>query len=217
MIYLLLGEDSLTKDAKVEAIRAKLLPNNEALKFDYEVLHAHKLSAEDLKKALVSLPAVALKRLVVLRTLQKCSPAHKKIILEFIDSEDSKIDLILDSDDAGAPNAFIKKISAKAKVFHFKSDAKSNVFDMTKAMTARKPSLALKILADLIGAGQHPLQIMGGLVWFWGNKQRHLPQAKFSEGLKNLKETDLNIKRSKCKPEYAMEVLVVKLCSLIAY
>jgi hypothetical protein len=41
-----------------------------------------------------------------------------------------------------------------------------------------------------------------------------MPPAKFEKGLLALGEADLNIKRSRLKPEQALELLVVKLCAL---
>ena len=61
------------------------------------------------------------------------------------------------------------------------------------------------------------LQLMGGLVWFWGKLKQRISAEKFKKGLLHLQEADLNIKRSRIKAEYALEVLVVKLCLLIAY
>ena len=83
-------------------------------------------------------------------------------------------------------------------------------------MTARNPVEALKILGNLLVEENHPLQIMGGLIWFWGKSRTRLSADQFKKGLMCLQEADLNIKRSRLKPEHTLEVLVVKLSSLIA-
>lgn len=214
MIYLLLGEDSLAKDQRIAEIKEKTLNTPEALKFDYEVLHADKLDRDILKQALIALPAVAKKRLIVLRTIQKLSPHNKKIILEFLETIDDRIVFILDADDANLKNSFITKVSAKAKVQKFPKGAKQNVFDMTRAMSARDPVEVFTILSELLSDGIHPLQILGGLIWYWGNTRNRMSADRFKKGLLILQEADLNIKRSRLKPEYAIEVLVTKLISL---
>jgi DNA polymerase III delta subunit len=60
-------------------------------------------------------------------------------------------------------------------------------------------------------ADVHPLQVMGALVWYWGKEGRHLGKERFGRGLKALEEADLNIKRSRLDPQYAVEKLVVEL------
>jgi DNA polymerase III delta subunit len=90
------------------------------------------------------------------------------------------------------------------------------VFDMTKLIAAGRPKDALKMLSDFYSEGVHPLQIMGGLVWFWGKEGRLLQKEKFERGLKALEEADLNIKRSRLDPEYAVEKLVVELTGLLS-
>ncbi len=215
MIYLFIGEDVEVKDQKIEAIKKKVLNKPDAINFDYEILHAPKLDPADLKKALVTLPTIAKNRLILIRQASKLSKHHKELIQEFADLNQSDIVLIIDFE-LTEEYAFIKKLSSVAEVFRSSSQKKNNVFDMTNAISAQKPREALQILNNLLKKGDHPLQIMGALVWFWGKMKNRLSQDKYKTGLLELQEADLNIKRSRLKPEYTVEVLVVKLCSLVA-
>ncbi len=61
----------------------------------------------------------------------------------------------------------------------------------------------------------HPLQIMGALVWYWGKEGKACGKERFERGLKALEEADLNIKRSRLEPQYAVEKLVVELGLLL--
>lgn len=215
MHYLFLGEDSLAKDRKIAEIKKNLHPSNEALKFDYEILHAAKLAPAALKKSLLALPAVAPKRLIVIRAMAKLDSHNKKLILECLATKTLNLVLILDFDEDNPNTSFIKKLIPYVKTSYFRKGIKRNVFDMTKMMSKRNPKEALKILSDLLTSGDHPLQIMGALVWFWGKRQNQLSADRFKKGLLMLKEADVNIKRSRLKPEYALEVVVVKLCLLL--
>jgi len=214
MIYLFLGDGSLAKDQKIKEIKAELLPSLEARKFDFEIFHASNLHSDELKQALLALPVVGKRRIVVIRTIQKLTPQHKKLLLPCIQTKDDRLVLILDSDEVESKSSFMKEIAPYAKIFHFGRTVRQNVFDMTRAMTARKPAEALKILNQLFQVGDHPLQILGGLVWFWGKNKDRVAAEYFRKGLFELKEADLNIKRSRLKPEQTLEILVVKLCSL---
>lgn len=216
MIYLLFGGDSLEKDKKIAKIKNDILPSPEALEFDFQTLHAHKLDPVILKKALVALPAVAKTRLVLIRSIQKFSNHHKKLILEFSQNPEKRIILILDADENSQDSAFIKKLRPVVKLIHSQRVVSQNVFDMTRSMASGKNVEALKTLSGLLSGGNHPLQLMGGLVWFWGKSRNRVSSEKFKEGLLALQETDLNIKRSRINSEYALEILVVKLSSLLS-
>lgn len=216
MAYFFLGQDRKAKDAKIAELKRKLLTSAEALEFDYESLYAHKLDHDVLKKALIAFPAVARERLVVIRESHRLDPHHKELLLDFFSKKNDKTIIILDSDELSPADSFVKSLNRWVKVMSFgQVDRELNVFDMTKAMGLRRSEEALKILAVLLSQGIHPLQLMGGLVWFWGKSRERLPQEKFKKGLMVLQEADLNIKRSRLKSEYAVEVAVVKLCTLI--
>lgn len=214
MIYLLVGNNSLAKDEKIAEIKETIFAGrNDALQFDFEVLHGHKLTSADLKKSLITLPAVVKKRLILIRQLEKLTQQNKTILIEIIEQKPDYMELILDTFEP-ANNAFYKKVTSHAKVFQFGVSVKQNVFDMTKALSANDPVKALKILNDLYIDGQHPLQIMGGLVWYWGKNKNRIAGDQYQQGLLELQRADLNIKRSRINPEEAVEILVVKLANL---
>jgi DNA polymerase III delta subunit len=216
MLYILLGEDRLGKDQRIAEFKTKICSKPDALLFDYEVLYGSNLDPADFKKSLLTLPSIAATRLMILKAVHKLSTHNKDLILEFIEGKNDHVCLVLDVDDAETKNAFLTKLMTRAKVEEFASRKKSNVFDMTRAMSSRNPSEALRILNQLYTEGNHPLQIMGGLVWFWGRSKVSLPAGRFKKGLLLLQEADMNIKRTRLDPEYALEVLVTKLCSLIS-
>ena len=215
MIYLLIGEDGLTKDQKIAEIKKKSLPLTEALQFDCDLLHATKLDPDDLKKSLLSLPSFAARRLVIIRSLQKLSPHNKEILLEFINQKPNHVDLILDTDENNPQDKFWAQILVFAKVVHSENASQKNVFDMTRAIERHQAADALLILSELVTQGTHPLQIMGGLVWFWGKLKSRLSSERFQQGLEMLQEADLNIKRSRLEPEFAVETAVVKLMGIL--
>jgi len=217
MIYLILGEDNLAKEEKITELKAKCLKSDDAVKFDFQSLHVPKCDPAELKKALIAIPAISKKRLILIRTVEKLDAQNKKLILDFLRSEDQQAVLILETSESVAKNKFFNTIASVAEVLSFgHQTSKQNVFDMTRAMEGRNSSEALKILDRLIQDGNHPLQIMGGLVWFWGKLKQRLTKDNFKKGLLVLQEADLNIKRSRLKPEYAVEIAVMKLGLLIS-
>lgn len=213
-MYLFLGKDIPSKDAKISELKQKFLSTPEAVEFDCETLYAHKLDPDTLQKALLALPAVAAKRLVIIREAHKLSPHNRELVIAFLKKRSEKIVLILDSHEMEPQDSFAKSLAPLVKTIDTYRPAQRSVFDMTNAMKARNTAEALRILGELLNAGVHPLQIMPAVVWFWGQSRGRVPKEKFQEGLTLLQEADLHIKRSRLKPEQAMELVVVKLSSL---
>lgn len=217
MIYLLLGEDRPAKDQKVNEIKISCLSSDDARKLDYELLHAIKLDSGVLKKAILALPAVAKRRLILIRTAEKLSAHNQEIISDFIRSGDEHAALILDSDESALKGGFARDVMSVAEVTRFgRREKKNDIWGVTGAIEARDSGEALKILDTLLKDGDSPLRIMGGLVWFWGSLRNRVSADGFKKGLLVLQEADLNIKRSRLKPEYAVEIAVTKLSSLVA-
>ncbi|HLD69173.1 MAG TPA: hypothetical protein VJA17_00245 [Candidatus Omnitrophota bacterium] len=212
MTYLFLGENSRAKDEKIGELKKKILTPPQSFQFDYETLHGAKLEEHHLKKALMNLPALAPRRLVVIREGHRLSPKNQEILVQFLEKSYDHAVIILDSNEWDHKNSFVKKIRKMVDLIEFSSTKKIDVFDLTRTIDLKKETEALKILDQLLKEGTHPLQILGALVWFWKKSRGRFSGKKFKEGLLALQEADLNIKRSRLKPEYAVELLVVKLC-----
>ncbi len=215
MPYLLLGKDKPAKDSKIDELKKQHLPSPGAMEFDYEVLYGHKLDPDTLQKALLALPAVSAKRFLLIRECHKLSPHNRELVIRFLKQKQEKVFLVLDSDELEPQDSFVKSLQPLVKVVDFYRPAVRSVFDMTKAIDRRDPAEALRILGELLNAGVHPLQMMPAVVWFWGQTRNRVSREKFQEGLSLLQKADLNIKRSRLKPEQAIELVVVQLSALI--
>ena len=214
MTYLFNGYDLHKKDAKLSDLKAKFFKNPSALAFDFEIASAHKLDSDDLKKSLLAIPHLTAQRMVVLRQCEKLSEHNREMILEFVQQDSKTVVLVLDYDDMDVKSSFYSKLKPFVQFISFGQEKVLNVFDMTRAMTARDAAGAIKMLHELMENNTHPLQIMGGLVWYWSKERERLSTDRFQKGLAILQEGDLNIKRSRMKPEYAVEKVVVELVSL---
>ena len=215
MTYLFLGENTLLKDKKIAELKKKFLVSPQSFQFDFQLLSASKLEPEILKKNLMDLPAITSQRLIIIRECHRLSEYNQALIVEFLEKLFNHAVLVLDSDEWEQKNSFVKKVRRMVEIVEFSTSTKLNVFDLTKVIDFKKESEALKILDQLMNQGIHPLQILGVLVWFWGQvRLSGVSAEQFEKGLLALQEADLNIKRSRLKPEYAVELLIVKLCSL---
>jgi DNA polymerase III delta subunit len=215
MAYLLLGEAGPKKNQRICDIRDKILPTADARQLDYEILDAKKITPAVLKERLLALPTSAPHRLVVLQDVQELVEYNQTLLLEFLSSNPDHLVLIMTADSLAEKTGFGKQLRALAQVVDFGQPKSGSVFDMTRALERRQHAEALVCLNGLLSVGQHPLQLIGGMIWFWRQKKGRISDTKFMEGLEALQEADLNIKRSRVPPDYAMEMLVVKLGMLL--
>lgn len=215
-IIMILGDDPSPKEKKLAALKEQCLTSADALKLDYDSLDAYKLSPRVLQETLLALPAVAGRRLVIVRNCQHLTKPVKDVLAAYAAAPFEHLMLVLEAARIPASDPFVKKFHKKAEIFDFSKGGKQNVFDMTKAISARQTAEALRILSELLKEGDQPLQIMGALVWFWREIQNRLSQARYVQGLQFLQEADLNIKRSRLYPDYALELVVVQLTGLLA-
>jgi DNA polymerase III delta subunit len=215
MIYLFLGDDLPAKDAGIAEIKNKFFKNSrEALSFDFDDLDASQLGADTLKKALLTLPVIIPHRLIILRQVHKLKSAGLQVLINFCQKPAKHCDVILESTE-NTLKGDLKDLLLLSKGVVMARPEGPNVFDMTKLITANRSNEALKMLDGFYRADVHPLQIMGALVWYWGKEGKLLGKEHFKRGLKALEEADLNIKRSRLNPQYAVEKLVVELGLLL--
>ena len=211
MVYLFLGDDLIAKDARILEIKNKFFKDfQEALSFDFDGLDANKLPDDALAKSFLTLPVIAPHRLIVLRQVHKLKSADIKVLLNFCQKPAEYCDVILESAEKTLKGD-LKNLALYAKTAVFAQPEGPNVFDMTKLITAGRCAEALKMLNRFYNDNVHPLQIMPALVWYWSKEGRLCGPEVFKRGLQALQEADLNIKRSRLDPQWAVEKLVVEL------
>jgi DNA polymerase III delta subunit len=215
MVYLLLGDDLAAKDSKIAEIKNKFFKDSqEALAFDYDNLDATQLRPDSLKQALLSLPVFAAHRLIVLRQIHKLKSADIQVLMEFCKKPYKHCEVVLESGES-VLKGDLKDLGLYAKTIDASRPQGPNVFDMTRLITTQKSGEALKMLDGFYRDDVHPLSIMGALVWYWGKEGKSCGKQRFERGLKALEEADVNIKRSRLEPKYAVEKLVVELALLL--
>lgn len=213
--YLFSGPERPAKDQKILSIRQHWMSSPEALSFDFSVFYGAKLDLDLFQQSLASLPVIAEKRVVVLHDCEKLNARGQDFVKTYLTGPYPHIVLILDTDESDLKSAFFKVILPSVEAVRFGTVSSKSVFDLTRALSSNQPAEALKLLKELIDDGQHPLQLIGGILWFWKNNQLRLSAEKKEKGLRLIQEADLNIKRSRLSAEQSVEVLVIKLSSLL--
>lgn len=223
MIYLFVGEDELAKQEKIQSLKSELFGGAErgvsAESFNYEVLYAKELTLPLLSEALSRVPAGVKQRLLVIKDILRFKDNFQDFLLSRVDNLPN--DIILVFDIISMPreqNPLLDKLLKVARVIHFKSKKKTNAFDLAYEIERKQVDSALNILADLFRAGEKPERILGALGYQFTKQSRSSGFRQSLDPDERLKKVDLllaadvTIKTGKLKAQFALEMLVVKLC-----
>jgi len=205
MMYLLIGEDELAKQEKIQSLKKQLFPP-ELEPFNYDVF-----SAKELTQALGRIPVRAKNRLLVIKDMLKLKSALQEYCVNHLKAQAEKSTIVFDVGRMPEErNIFLSHMLKITEVAHFKTAGSVNAFSLARAIEKKNADSALVLLADLFKAGEKAERILGGLRYQLVKQSSTLEDKR--KKVNFLLETDVNLKTGKLKPEFALEMLVVKLC-----
>jgi DNA polymerase III delta subunit len=209
-LYLFIGQDTLSKDARLKKLKEEFLfPQTQY--FNLDVLYAKELDLKDLQERLLCLPLRAKKRIVIIKDSQNLKKDIKEFIIQYVKNPFAKIILVLDINKYLPQDEFIRQINRYSEVCRFKEDAYLDTFALGRAIDSKKSNYALLVLNQLLRNGEKPERILGGLRYSWENSIADVFQTK--KKLRLLLGCDIDIKTGRLKADFALERLVVSLCS----
>lgn len=210
MVYLFTGQDSLSKDIQLKAIKKQFLAR-ETEQFNFDILYARELNLKGLQEKLLCLPVKSSKRILLVKAAQDLKDDVKEFILNYAKKPYQDIILILDTSHQGRPDQFLSRIYRYTKVYRFKESVKQDTFLLSRQIDLKRPDYALRVLNQLLKDGERPERILGGLRYAYERETSHPLERR--RKLKLLLNCDIDIKTGKLKPLFALERLVVSLCS----
>ena len=220
-VYLLIGEDGLSKDIKIKKLRQEFL-TKDTEQFNLDILYARELNLKDLQERLLCLPVKAKKRIIVIKDAQGLREDIKEYILGYVRNPSSQILLVLDINTSfsqrgklsrkDSQDEFSSNISRYSQIFRFRESVPLDTFTLSRQIDLKKTDYALRILNQLLEDGERPELILGGLRYSW---QRYITNTfEIRKRIKLLLNCDLEIKTGRLAPGFALEKLVVRLCCL---
>lgn len=209
MVYLFIGEDAALKDIQLKAIKKEFL-NKEIEQFNLDVLYAKELTLKDLQERLFYLPVNNPKRLVVIKDAQNLKEDAREFMLKYAKEPHKQIILVLDISRRDKSEEFINHIYRYAKVYCFKETKQPDAFTLGRQIALKRADYALRLLHQLLKAGERPERILGGLRY--SLERNSAAPLEMKRGLKFLLNCDIDIKTGRLKPVFALEKLVIKLC-----
>jgi len=211
MVYLFIGQDSLSKDIQLKKIRQEFLDKNTE-QFNLDILYAKELALKDLQERLICLPVKSSKRIVVIKDAQNLKEDVKEFVLQYVKKPYKKIIFILDISYAEKPDEFINRLYRYAKIIRFRETQAVDTFTIGRWIALKRPGYALRVLDQLLKNGERPERILGGLRYIW--ERDSASPLKIRRKLKLLLNCDIDIKRGRLKPVFALEKLIISLCGL---
>jgi DNA polymerase III delta subunit len=209
MVYLFFGQDPLSKDAKLQAIKQEFLTKR-IEQFNFDLLYSKELTLKDLQEKLLCLPVKSPKRIVVVKDAQNLKQDIKEFILNYAQKPYKQVILVLDITARLKPDEFINRINRLAKAFYFRETKSADTFDLGRSINLKRPDVSLRLLNQLLKEGERPERILGGLRYSLEKDALTLPEMK--RRIKLLLDCDIDIKTGRLKALFALEKLVINLC-----
>jgi DNA polymerase III delta subunit len=212
LVYLFIGEDSFSKDIKIKRLKEEFL-SKKTEHFNLDILYAKELTLFTLQERLLSLPIKSKKRIIIIKDIQNLKEDVKEFILGYVKKPEDRILLILDINKSSPRDDFVRQLIRHAQTHRFKESFNLDTFTLSRSIDFKKTAHALWVLSQLLKNGEKPERILGGLRYSWENSVIHSLETR--RKLKVLLNCDIDIKTGRLKPDFALERLVVNLCSLV--
>jgi len=210
-LYSLIGSDLALKDAAVKKIKQEWL-NKESESFNFDTFYSKDLELKVLQERILSLPVNSKKRIILIKDAEDLKEETKDFILKYVNSTNLSVILVLDFSESDYKDDFLRSLTKFSHVQRFKQSQVLDTFSLSRQIESRKMGSALLVLNQLLKDGEKPERIMGGLRYVWEkNKASSIENRR---KLRVLLTCDIDIKTGKLRPDFALEKLVIKLCSL---
>ncbi len=210
MVYLLTGQDSASKDRLLAELKEKYLPP-EARDFNVDILYPSDLTVQGLQEKLLFFPVGSRTRLVVLREAHRLKPAVKTFLSAYAAHPLPEVILVVDLPQHEPRDPFYRSLAAAARVVVCGQVERIDAFQLGRCIAARRTAQALQLLSRLLQKGEKPELIVGGVR---AALSRELAGARLTQALRLLLRCDVEIKTGKIRADFALERLMVRLCSL---
>ncbi len=214
MHHLILGGSDISlRDRILRELKTKFLKSPDALKFDFACLDGHGLDFNDLKAALLTAPAVAECRVIVISRAEKLTDKNLELVGHVISDPAKPCVIVLEAATWDRRSALRKGIAEKVKVSGGKEE--KSMFDLLYDLPRDRAGVLVRLQELLEDDAVE--NILGAVRWWWTHKVKGtVPAAGYKKGLLVIQEADERIKLSGLlSREQTVEVALVKLSLLL--
>src|SRR3989338_1376107 len=127
MVYLFLGEDSLSKDAQLKKLKYQFL-KSQTEQFNLDILYGRELTLMSLQERLSCLPVNSPARIAVVKESEELTDDLKEFIAGYCLSRSRQVVLVLDVRHHERKDNFTSRISNLARTVQFKAVSHPDAF-----------------------------------------------------------------------------------------
>ncbi|MEI8012258.1 MAG: hypothetical protein WCI27_07250 [Candidatus Omnitrophota bacterium] len=213
MHQLILGTDVLLRDKIIRELQNRFFTTPDAFKFDFTRLEAKGLDFNDLKVALLTVPVLSNRRIILISAADKLSDQNLEFIEYVLEGRPDGCVLILEAAGWDRRNALRKRLAALFKVSG--GIDKKNIFDLLGDLVSDRAGFLVRLQALL--ADDAAENALGAVRWWWCQKIKGtVPSDMYKKGLLVIQEADERIKLSGLLTrEQTVEVALIKLSELV--
>jgi DNA polymerase III delta subunit len=208
-VYLLAGDDSYSKEIKVNKIKEEVLGAGRPKEFNLDLLYARELTLKTLQEKLLCFPLLSEKRILIIKDISHLKQEIKDFLIAYVKKPYLQIVLILDTQKFDRKDSFINSLARYSQLLRVKEEINPTVFTLSRYIDFKKTHFAISTLNQLLEKGERPERILGGLRYVWMNNLG--TNLLLKKRLKLLLECDMDIKRGRLKPVFALEKLIINL------
>ncbi|MFH0754341.1 MAG: hypothetical protein V2A70_07230 [Candidatus Omnitrophota bacterium] len=213
MHQLILGTDIALRDKILHSLKIRFLKTPAALKLDFMQIDGHGLEFNELKAALLTVPAMASKRLLVIARAEKLDERNLELIEHVAADAASCCVMLLEASSWDRRSAIRKRL---AEIFQVSGGGESvKVFDILQDLSHDRAGVLVRLHKLLENDAVE--NVLGAIRWWWANKVKgSVPAVRYKKGLLVIQEADERNKLSgMLLKEQALEVVLVKLSLLL--
>ena len=155
MFYLFVGQDSASKDIRLEKLKQEFL-SPESKAFNFDCLYARELTLPQLQEALLRLPAGAKRRVILVREAERLKENIKEFLSRRLKEPLGHAVLILDVNKTQGNDVFLRRILPFVKLVRFQEKEALNTFRLSQEIEGRRAAVGLKVLNSLLADGEKP-------------------------------------------------------------
>jgi len=210
MVYIFIGQDNPAKELQLKKIRQVYLAKG-LEHFNQDIIYAKDAKLKSIQEIFLNLPVNAKNRIIVIKDASALAKDCQEFIKRHLPAASSHIVLVMDFERFDRKDDFLNSVSQNAKILRFKEIPQEDTFSLFRQIESGQIAPALGILARLLKDGQRPERILGGLRYSWEKQNGMIAEKR--RKLLALLECDIDIKKGRLKPAFALEKLVINLCA----
>lgn len=210
MVYIFIGQDNPAKEIQLKKIKQEYLAKD-LEQFNLDVIYSREAKLKSVQEIFLNLPVKAGKRIILVKDAGSLPKDCQEFIGRYILAPVNHIVLVMEFEHFDRKDGFLNSACRNGRVIRFKEALQDDTFSLARQIESGQIAQALGVLTRILKDGERPERILGGLRYSWEKQGGKLAESR--RRLAALLQCDIDIKKGRLKPAFALEKLVISLCA----